>query len=112
MASAPSLELCDHFRDNRCPSRLVTRTDAGTAAAIEILIEEEEITPFGIVLEQLDRPVEWPLSIAITPENANQSLLKFQRNVPEIQFATRARRELHLEIIAEIVGKFCISISR
>ena len=76
MASAPSLELCDHFRDNRCPSCLVTRTDAGTAAAIEILIEEEEITPFGIILEQLDRPVEWPLSVAITPEDAKDLIGK------------------------------------
>ena len=102
MASAPTLELRDHFCHYGRPSRLVTRADSSAAASMEVFIEEEEITPLRIVLKQLHITVEGSSSVAITSEDADQTFLQLQRDLPEIELSTRSSREFHLEIITEV----------
>ncbi|MGB8464838.1 MAG: hypothetical protein WCE49_07835, partial [Terrimicrobiaceae bacterium] len=62
----------------------MTRSDARAIVAVEIFVEEYEIAPVRIVLEQFDSSVERTVAVRSAPENGNESLLKLQRNIPEI----------------------------
>ena len=54
----------------------MTRSDARAIVAVEIFVEEDEVAPVRIVLEQFDSSVERTVAVRSAPENGNEPLLK------------------------------------
>src|SRR5690348_9934196 len=85
------------------PSRLVCGAQSHATLAVKILIEAQQIPPVRIALKFVGRSIDGAGSIFIAQEDAAQRSGEFRRNLPECQFAPRARRKLHLEFITKIV---------
>ena len=103
----PTIQLRDHLGDNGAPTCLMTGSDARAAAAMEIFIEQEEITPQRVLLKLFNRPVEGSSSVGIAAEDADQALFQLKGNLPEVQFPAGPCREFHFEIVAEeMAGNF------
>jgi hypothetical protein len=65
--------------------------NAAAVVAVEILVEQDQIPPVGIVLEQLDITVEGAATIVATPEQVDQAVLQLQGDFPQIQPACPSR---------------------
>ena len=74
----PAIQLSDHLGDNGTPTCLMTGSNARSTAAVEVFIEQEEITPERIILELFNRTVERTSTVGIAAENANQAFLQLQ----------------------------------
>ena len=102
----PTIQLRDHFGNNGAPPCLMTGSDPGAAAAMEIFVEEEEITPQRILLKLFNRAIEGASSVVITAEDTDEALFQLKGNLPEVEFPAGACREFHFEIVAEEMAEF------
>ncbi len=85
------------------PTGLMTRPDAGTVVAMEILMELDEVPPVGVVLEFLGPAINGAHALFIPLKCGYQPLGKFMRDVDKIQVLARTGRALHGEAVA-VVG--------
>ena len=53
-------------------------TDTAAVIPMEILVKQEQITPMGIVLEEINISIERPSAIRATPDNIHQAMLQQQ----------------------------------
>jgi hypothetical protein len=77
--------------------------EAGSAVAVEILVEENEVPPVGIVLELRHSAVYGAFTGAIAKEQTGQASRELLGDSLEAEEVTRARGALHLEIISIIM---------
>ena len=49
-------------------------SDASPCIAMEILIEQDQVTPVGIALEFLYGTVNWPVAMLVSQEDVGQEL--------------------------------------
>src|SRR6266566_9248164 len=66
--------LLDQFCDQRCPPGLVACPQAGASVAVEVFIEQDEVSPVRIIMEHLRRTVDRPTARVIPQEHADQSV--------------------------------------
>ncbi len=52
--------------------------DAGPIVAVEVFMEENEVAPMRIVLEEARLSIEWPTSVGTPFKERNQPALKLQ----------------------------------
>ena len=57
--------LLQEFGHQRGPTRLVTGADAGAVIAVEIFVEQDQITPMRIVLKRLRTTVDRPAAVGV-----------------------------------------------
>jgi len=53
-------------------------TNTAAVIAVEILVEQDQIPPMGIVLEQIDRTIEGPPAIGAASEQIDQAMFQQQ----------------------------------
>jgi hypothetical protein len=70
-----AVELIDHFANHGRPTRLMTGTNTAAVIAVEILVKQEQITPVGIVLEEVNIAIKRPPTIRTPSEQIHQAML-------------------------------------
>src|SRR5580704_5084662 len=95
--------LLDQFGDEPGPACLVVRADTGAVIRMEIFVEEQQVPPVGIALEQFGAASDGAAAHFVTNENVNEAAGDFGSHGPEIHFATRSRREFHFEVLAVVM---------
>src|SRR5271169_976789 len=95
--------LLDQFGDQSSPASLVTRADACAIVGMEIFVEEEQIFPVRIALEDFGAAGDRPPAVFATNENMNQAAGDFGSHFPEVRFAPRARGTFDFEVLAIIM---------
>src|ERR1700722_5989846 len=98
--------LLDQLGDQAGPAGLVTRAEAGAIVCMEIFIEQEQISPVWIALEQFGAAGNGAAAVFATNENVNEAARNFGSHFPKIGFAPRPSREFDFEVLTEIVGVF------
>ena len=56
----------------------MTGTNTTAVIPMEILVEQNQITPVGIVLEEINISIKRPPAIRTTPEQIHQAMLQQQ----------------------------------
>jgi len=65
--------LLNQLRDKTSPAGLMTRTDAASVVAMEVLVEQNQIPPVRIRLERLVLSMHGPSSVSAAQEGASQA---------------------------------------
>ena len=60
----------------------------GAIVAVEIFVEQDQVTPQGVVLELLRGAVHGPAAVGITQEKARQTAGNFGSHFPKGQHVT------------------------
>src|SRR5580692_1630831 len=95
--------LFDQLRDQAGPASLVTRTNASAVVAMEILVEEQQVLPMRIALEQFGPTGYGTTTVLAAHKNMNQAARNFSCHFPKIRFAARARWKFNFEILTVIM---------
>src|SRR6266540_6872214 len=95
--------LLQELGDQAGPAGLVAGADAGPAVAVEVLVEQDQVAPVGIALEQLEGAVDRPASVTAAQEDAGEAPRQLGRDLPQRHRLPRARGELDLELALEEV---------
>ena len=95
--------LFDQFGDQGSPASLVTRADAGAIVGMEIFVEEEQIFPVRIALEDFGAAGDRPSAVFAANENMNQAAGDFGSHFPEVRFTPRASGTFDFEVLAIIM---------
>src|SRR5262249_13102524 len=85
------------------PARLVAGPDARPVVPVEVLVEEEEVLPVGIAVEDLRNPEDGSAPVGPGQEDAGEAPREIRAHLPEIHELGRPRGTGHLEIVAEEV---------
>ena len=86
-------------RDDAGPSGLVTRTQAGAVVAVEVLVEQEVITPVRVLLKFAGRSIERTPPVIVPQKDAGQPTRDFLGNLIQRHVPARARWTFDGEII-------------
>jgi hypothetical protein len=70
------MKLAAHFRHEGGPAGLVAGADACAIVAVEIFVEEKEVAPVGVVLEEFDLAIEGAASILVAGEYADEAFFE------------------------------------
>src|ERR1700730_2437166 len=97
--------LLDQFRHQPRPSSLMTRANSGTVVAVKVFVKQHQIFPVRIILEKLHPAGRRPPAIFAAQEDPNQPPRYLSGHMPQVKFAARACRKLHLEVLTVIVMK-------
>src|SRR5262245_13397602 len=74
--------------------------DAGAFVSVEVLVEQDQVTPVWIVLKLLGAPEDGAPAGAIVQEDPGEAPRELGGHLPQVQFPTRARRALDGETLA------------
>src|SRR5207248_3600648 len=89
-ATARSLPaLLEQFGDEAGPAGLMVGPKAGAVVAVEVFIEQNQIAPIGIALEDFGSPSDGPAARVVAQENADQTARNFRSDPPEVGFPVR-----------------------
>src|SRR5262245_40248994 len=77
-------------------------TQAGAIIAVEVLVEQDEIAPMWIFLENARTPVNRPASTSVAEEDAGQTPREILGDLVQIHELAGAGRTLHLEVLAVV----------
>src|SRR5262245_56176675 len=88
--------------DNAGPARLVIGAETGPIVAVEVLIEQDQITPVRILLKLANPPIDRPPTILVFEEYACQPAADLFGNLVQGHLSSRARRALDFEIVAVV----------
>src|SRR5215208_2828101 len=78
-----SMPFIDEGRYEPGPAGLMRGTQSLSSLGVEVLMEEDEIAPVGIVLEFLAITVDWPPPGRVTGEDADQTVRQIIGHLPE-----------------------------
>ena len=88
----------------------MTSANARAIVTVEILVKQDQVTPVGIVLEQVNIAIKRTATIATPTENVHQTLLQQKRSVPEVDPVARAGGELNFKsipvVMTELLKRF------
>src|SRR5262249_28776296 len=93
-------EELDQSGDETRPARLVTGAEAGAVVAVEVLVEQEQVSPVWIRLEFPGAPVRGTGALLVTQERTHETLGDFSSNLEQVHALAGARRALHREVVA------------
>src|SRR5262249_23489792 len=82
------------------PARLVTGADARAIVAVEILVEQDQITPVRIGLEFFHRSINRPATFRIAQKDIAQAPRDLIGNLPQGELLTGTLRTLNFELVA------------
>src|SRR5512136_731754 len=77
-------EELDQLGDHSCPSRLVACAQARAVVPMEVLVEEDVISPVGIGLEFLRSTIDGTLTLFITQEDTGQTIRDLFAYIEEV----------------------------
>src|SRR5262249_60185486 len=97
--------LFEQLRDDRRPSRLVTRAETLARVAVEVLVEEDQVAPVRVGLKALTRAVHRTAAHP-SQEDRRQTPRQLDRDVPERHHPPGPGGALHGEAVAEVIVEF------
>jgi hypothetical protein len=74
-------------------------TESHSGVSVEILVEEDQVSPMGILGILGHSPVAWPVPILIRQEKLYQTCRDFFGHLGQIHPLTRTSRTLHFEVV-------------
>src|SRR5271157_4889762 len=82
--------LLHQLRDDAGPSGLVARSNSGSRIAVEVLMEQHQVTPMRISLELFEIAEHRPAAILIAKKNVRHPARKFSRYLPQSHHLSRS----------------------
>src|SRR5689334_13446682 len=80
-------------------------SQAGTVVAVKVFMEQDVVTPVGIVLQAFLDAVIRTVTGIIAAEQLDQPLRKFIGNLTQGQVLARPGRTLYLKVVAVVMMK-------
>ena len=96
IVSQPAEEV-DEPGDGTGPAGLVARAEPGAVVAVEVLVEEDQVTPVRILLERRASAVDRPSPVGVREEDADEAARDLLRHLEQRHPDARARRALDRE---------------
>src|SRR5215467_3749204 len=84
------------------PPGLVCGTEPGAVVAVEVLVEQDEVPPVRVLLEQPGPAVDGTPTVVITQERADEAAGQLLRHLEQVHHRPRARRALDPQIVTVI----------
>jgi len=84
------------------PPGLVCGTEPGAVVAMEVLVEQDEVPPVRVLLEQSGPAIDGPPSVVTTQERADEAAGQLLRHLEQRHHRPRARRALDPQIVTVI----------
>ena len=98
--------LLQEFCDQSGPAALVTGSQPRSVVAVEVFMEQDQVTPVWILLVERIQAVYCPSVIGHPQKDASQPFRQTGRDAPESFVNAGARRALDRELVAVIVMEF------
>src|SRR5712692_10309268 len=95
--------LLNQFRHQTRPACLVTRANSGAIVSMKIFMEQKQILPMWIVVENLRTTRRWTAAIVPAKKSADQAARNLARQLPQIRVLAGTRRALPFEILAIVM---------
>src|SRR5262245_35072596 len=89
-------------RDQPRPARLVTGADARAVVPVEVLVEEDQVSPVWIAAELRGPAVYWPAAPVVPEEDPAQPAADLVGHLPQSHLTSGTRRTFDLEIVTVI----------
>ena len=81
------------------PSSLMASPQAGSVVSMEILVEEDQVSPIWILLKFLRTSVYRPTGASVPEEDVRKSSREFVRHLEECHTVTGSRRTLDRKFV-------------
>src|SRR5438128_1023948 len=94
---APSLSLDDEVGDEPRPAGLVGGAQPGTAVAVEVLVEEDQVVPGRLLLQHPVGAEDGPSPRLVLEEEAGQAIRQGVRDLGQRRLPAGAGRKLDAE---------------
>ena len=78
------MQLIDHLGHHGAPTGLVGSTHTAAVVTMEVFVEQDQVAPMGVVLEEVHVAVEGTPAQSIASEDSHQATLQLQRGIPEV----------------------------
>src|SRR6476660_9050370 len=86
--------------DEPRPTRLVARPEPGPVVPVEVLVEQEMVTPVRVVLELSHAAIHRSPALAVAQEDAGQPARELLGDLVQVHVPAGAGRTLNGEILA------------
>ena len=96
----------EEFRDESRPSCLMRCAYASTGVAVEILVEEHEVSEMRIAGQLRVIAEHGPFAVFVFEEETSKPAGELVCHLRERQVRSRTSGALHLEVVAVVVVKF------
>src|SRR5262245_18383066 len=100
--SSDLAEFVQELGDETCPPGLMAGAETGSRVAVKILVEEHEIPPVRVVVEERVRARDRPPARGVGQEDPREAAGELAGNLLQIHHLSRARRTLDLERRTEV----------
>src|SRR5262245_11454270 len=95
-------EQLDERGGHPSPSGLMTRTEPSAVVSMEILVEQDVVTPVRIGLKESGPAVHRTPALCVTEEDSRQPICDLPGHFEQVHHAARARRALDPERVTVI----------
>src|SRR5262249_45836827 len=95
--------LLQELGDQRTPPGLMARPQAVSVLTVKVLVEQQQVTPGGVVLEQGVIAVDRAPTTGVPYEETREAMREFHRHLPERPHRAGARGALDAELLPEVV---------
>ena len=92
----------DQFTHQPGPAGLVTGTEAGSVVAVEVLVEEEMVTPVGILLEFFGAAIYRPAPLIVSQEDPCEPLRDLLGDLEQIHHPAGPGGTLNFEVVSVV----------
>src|SRR6266851_2044994 len=97
--------LLDQFGYQPSPARLVTRANSGAIVSMKIFMEQDQVLPVRIVIENLGATRHRPAAILAAQKDTDEPARNLSGHLPQICFLAGTGGALHFEILAIVMVK-------
>src|SRR3989442_12315611 len=97
--------LFDEFGDKRSPTGLMAGSNADARVTLKILVEQKQIAPVRIRLENLQVAKSGAAAVTRAQEKVGQAVRKVPRHLPQWYGGSRAGGQLDFQTVPEVVVK-------
>src|ERR1035438_6270103 len=98
--------LFDQLRDQAGPAGLVTGTNAGPIVSVKKFVEQNQVLPVRIGVEDVGSACDGTAAVLARRKNAHKATGDFRSHLPQIAFSSGMGGAFHFEIFAEIMVEF------
>src|SRR5215218_5155380 len=92
----------EHLRDETCPPGLVAGAASAAGVAVEVFMEEHELAPVRVVVEEHVAAVHCPRAIGLSHKDSREAARKLNGDLLERHHVSRACGTLHLKGVAVV----------
>jgi len=83
----------------------MTSAYSGSRVTVEVLVEEDQVTPVWVGLKFFEIPEDRSAALAILKKYTRHAARQFSRHFPQGHHLSRSGWELNFEVVAQVVMK-------